>query len=88
MEVSAEENDGYAPKILLRSAQPAELLIHGVQRPRSEHAHLIDDQHCLVLPVHSRLSMDESLRLFRQSHAVEIFGQVRARRLVLGEPAG
>ncbi|KND86296.1 hypothetical protein TOPH_09073 [Tolypocladium ophioglossoides CBS 100239] len=63
VEVSAEEDDEDPSKVSLRSAEPAELLADGVQRPRSEHAHLIDDEHVLFLPVHPGLAVDEAVRL-------------------------
>ncbi|RMI97946.1 hypothetical protein CDV36_016165, partial [Fusarium kuroshium] len=61
MEVSAEEHDGDTSEILLRFAQPAELLVHGVQRSltnvamiksRSERSGLLSEQldECLDNP--------------------------------------
>jgi hypothetical protein len=43
VEVSIEKNDGDPSEILLGAAEPAKLLVHRMQRPRSEHADLVDD---------------------------------------------
>lgn len=88
VEIPAKEDNRDPAEIPSRLSESAELLVHGMQRPRTEHTHLVHDQQVVLLPVHLRLPVDSETSRAGQREPVHICVSNAPWYRIFGEPTG